>query len=142
MYGNTIVKSLNCGEFKRISVQSLLNREEPMPTLTITPKNAMDRSRLAGRNARPILPTMGLFKRGEKASITKTCGQCKETKSSSQWREGPTGGSCLCNACGLFYRKLFLAFGKQSAKRYLEEIKKTGAKRRIPRMLYGMQRSS
>ncbi|CAI4054783.1 hypothetical protein SUVZ_16G3050 [Saccharomyces uvarum] len=142
MYGNTIVKSLNSEEFKRISIQSLLNREEPIPTLVITPKNAIDHSRLAGKNARPILPAIGLFRRREKASITKTCGQCKETKSSSQWREGPTGGSCLCNACGLFYRKLFLAFGKQSAKRYLEEIKNTGAKRRIPRILYGMQRSS
>lgn len=142
MYDNTTVKSLNCEEFRRISIQSLLNREEPISTLVITPKKAIGHSSLAGKNTRPILPAIGLFGRREKASITKTCDQCKETKSSSQWREGPTGGSCLCNACGLFYRKLFLAFGKQSAKRYLEEIKTTGARRRIPRILYGMQRSS
>ncbi|CAI4036896.1 SMKI16G1922 [Saccharomyces mikatae IFO 1815] len=138
MYANVISRNLHCDNFKRISVQSLLNREESMTNLVGNPMNLES----TNRNLRPTILKTDPYRRREKVAITKTCNQCKETKTSSQWREGPTGGSCLCNACGLFYRKLFLAFGKQSAKRYLEEIKNTGAKRRIPRALYGVQRSS
>ncbi|QHS76753.1 uncharacterized protein SPAR_P02880 [Saccharomyces paradoxus] len=138
MYVNIITRNLSCEQFRRISVESLLNKEESMTTLLVAPMNSGSTS----KNMGPIFLKTDSYKRRQKVPITKTCNQCNEIKTSSQWREGPTGGSCLCNACGLFYRKLFLAFGKHAAKRYLEEIKNTGAKRRIPRSLYGVQRSS
>lgn len=141
MYSNIGVKSLNCERFRRISVQSLLNRDDSTVSLVATPVNVGDHFKSAVTKAGTAILMTCPYRKKDKVPITKTCSQCNEKKSSSQWREGPTGRSCLCNACGLFYRKLFLAFGKQSARRYLEETRNTGAKRRIPRTLYGAQRS-
>lgn len=68
--------------FKKVPVQLLLNSgSEAQHGL---PRNA---------DSQPARPRTG---------ITRTCGQCGEIKTSLQWREGPNGAACLCNACGLF----------------------------------------
>ncbi|CAI4397623.1 BLD_1a_G0027360.mRNA.1.CDS.1 [Saccharomyces cerevisiae] len=106
--------------FKKVPVQLLLNSgSEAQHGL---PRNA---------DSQPARPRTG---------IPRTCGQCGEIKTSLQWREGPNGAACLCNACGLFFRKLILRFGRAAAKRYMEQIKGTGTKRRIPKELTGTVR--
>ncbi|CAI4039769.1 hypothetical protein SMKI_09G1790 [Saccharomyces mikatae IFO 1815] len=105
--------------FKKIPVQLLLN---------------------SGSTTRSIVPVNGSHSARPRTGVTKTCGQCGEIKTSLQWREGPNGAACLCNACGLFFRKLILRFGRAAAKRYMEQIKGTGTKRRIPKELTGTAR--
>lgn len=106
--------------FKKIPVQLLLN---------------------SGSTARDGFPSSAGSHSGRpRTGITRTCGQCGEIKTSLQWREGPNGAACLCNACGLFFRKLILRFGRVAAKRYMEQIKGTGTKRRIPKELTGTAR--
>lgn len=104
--------------FKKIPIQLLLNGGSTAPAGAFPDSN-------------PARPRTG---------ITRTCGQCGEIKTSLQWREGPNGAACLCNACGLFFRKLTLRFGRAAAKRYMEQIKGTAAKRRIPKELTGTAR--
>ncbi|EJS43265.1 gat4p [Saccharomyces arboricola H-6] len=106
--------------FKKIPIQLLLN------------------SRTTARVAFPGDDNLSTVR--PRTGITRTCGQCGEIKTSLQWREGPNGAACLCNACGLFFRKLILRFGKTAAKQYMENIRGTGAKRRIPKELTGTAR--
>ncbi|CAI4064937.1 hypothetical protein SKDZ_09G1750 [Saccharomyces kudriavzevii ZP591] len=106
--------------FKKIPIQLLLNN---------------------GSTARISFPfDVNSHQTRPRTGITRTCGQCGEIKTSLQWREGPNGAACLCNACGLFFRKLVLRFGRAAAKRYMEQIKDTGTKRRIPKELTGTVR--
>lgn len=55
------------------------------------------------------------------------CNHCSCT-SSPEWRRGPNGKRTLCNACGLFYSKLFKKFGKNTAVDIMYERKELGAK--------------
>ncbi|CAH2352137.1 hypothetical protein CLIB1423_05S06458 [[Candida] railenensis] len=55
------------------------------------------------------------------------CNHCSCT-SSPEWRRGPDGKRTLCNACGLFYSKLFKKFGKNTAVEIMYERKESGAK--------------
>lgn len=45
---------------------------------------------------------------------TTSCVHCREG-STPEWRRGPYGNRTLCNACGLFYRKLIKKFGIKEA---------------------------
>ncbi|EDO16968.1 hypothetical protein Kpol_1041p26 [Vanderwaltozyma polyspora DSM 70294] len=57
-------------------------------------------------------------------SYQMSCVHCKE-QDTPEWRRGPYGNRTLCNACGLFYRKLIKKFGNKQANllmRYRREI--------------------
>ena len=113
------IKTLCHPEYKRISVESLLNPVEE----TIDCEKPHSQTKI--NTAKPI-----------SASLYVTT-----NKTSPQWREGPDGEVTLCNACGLFYRKIFLVFGKDLAKRYFNEIKGVSVKRKVPKSLYGVTRT-
>lgn len=60
------------------------------------------------------------------------CYYCNST-STPEWRRGPDGNRTLCNACGLYYRKLIKKFGYQNSNlllRYRKYINSTD--RRVP----------
>ncbi|CCH59695.1 hypothetical protein TBLA_0B08790 [Henningerozyma blattae CBS 6284] len=60
------------------------------------------------------------------------CFYCSKT-STPEWRRGPQGNRTLCNACGLYYRKLIKKFGYENANlllRYRNFISSTD--RRVP----------
>lgn len=42
----------------------------------------------------------------------KKCFHCQSSKT-PEWRAGPYGGENICNACGLFYRKIISKFGEK-----------------------------
>ncbi len=46
--------------------------------------------------------------------IIEFCFHCGETET-PEWRKGPYGTRTLCNACGLFYRKVTKKFGSKSS---------------------------
>ncbi|CCE64049.1 hypothetical protein TPHA_0G02130 [Tetrapisispora phaffii CBS 4417] len=68
-----------------------------------------------------------------KNEITKmACVHCND-HDTPEWRKGPYGNRTLCNACGLFYRKLIKKFGLKSANlvmRYRKNI--SPHDRRVP----------
>lgn len=56
--------------------------------------------------------------------IQTSCIHCNE-QDTPEWRRGPYGNRTLCNACGLFYRKLIKKFGIKNANllmRYRQNI--------------------
>lgn len=66
---------------------------------------------------------------------TTSCLHCGEA-STPEWRRGPYGNRTLCNACGLFYRKLVKKFGVKDANilmRYKREINPED--RRVPSLV-------
>lgn len=66
---------------------------------------------------------------------TTSCVHCREG-STPEWRRGPYGNRTLCNACGLFYRKLIKKFGIKEANvlmRYKRE--ENPEDRRVPSTL-------
>lgn len=66
---------------------------------------------------------------------TTSCVHCREG-STPEWRRGPYGNRTLCNACGLFYRKLIKKFGIKEANvlmRYKRE--ENPEDRRVPSAL-------
>ncbi|CAI4046039.1 hypothetical protein N7582_003713 [Saccharomyces uvarum] len=139
------IKTLCHHEYKRISIQSLLNPLEG----AVTSESLHSHSHVnSGSKATPG-PSHTNTKNGgaaqqdvqKRRGITRKCPQCDVIKTSPQWREGPNGEVTLCNACGLFYRKVFLVFGKSLAKRYFDEIKGASVKRKVPRSLYGVMRT-
>lgn len=44
--------------------------------------------------------------------VNKKCFHCQSSKT-PEWRAGPYGGENICNACGLFYRKIVSKFGEK-----------------------------
>lgn len=48
------------------------------------------------------------------AAIVKVCANCT-TCIAPEWRRGPDGKRSLCNACGLFYKKLVNRYGERDA---------------------------
>ena len=48
------------------------------------------------------------------SSNDKKCFQCQETNT-PEWRVGPYGSRTLCNACGLYYRRLIQRYGLKQA---------------------------
>lgn len=53
-------------------------------------------------------------KRGRKKKANTVCTQCK-LENTPEWRKGPEGPRTLCNACGLFFKKLCNKFGVYEA---------------------------
>ena len=49
---------------------------------------------------------------GEEEERNKKCFHCQSSKT-PEWRAGPYGGENICNACGLFYRKIVSKFGEK-----------------------------
>lgn len=136
------IKTLCHQEYRRISVESLLNpveealyceKSQPHYKPSTKPTNE---SLCARTNNTAVQHNVQ-----KRKGVTRRCPQCAVVKTSPQWREGPDGQVTLCNACGLFYRKIFLVFGKSLAKRYFNEIKGVSVKRKIPKSLYGVART-
>lgn len=66
---------------------------------------------------------------------TTSCVHCNE-KSTPEWRRGPYGNRTLCNACGLFYRKLIKKFGTKDANMLMRFKKQINPEdRRVPSLL-------
>ncbi|SCU83929.1 LAME_0C07382g1_1 [Lachancea meyersii CBS 8951] len=62
------------------------------------------------------------------------CAHCLSTKT-PEWRKGPYGRRSLCNACGLFYKKLFRKFGDSQASMIMKYRKRISSKdRKVPRV--------
>ncbi|AJV47002.1 Gat3p [Saccharomyces cerevisiae YJM326] len=138
------IKTLCHPEYKRISVESLLNPVEE----TIDCEKPHSQTKI--NTAKPISASLYVTTNNtavvrhnvqKRKGVTRRCPQCAVIKTSPQWREGPDGEVTLCNACGLFYRKIFLVFGKDLAKRYFNEIKGVSVKRKVPKSLYGVTRT-
>lgn len=53
-------------------------------------------------------------KSGKNRNTHMKCLQCSATDT-PEWRKGPVGPTTLCNACGLFYKKLLKRFGGDTA---------------------------
>ncbi|QLG72381.1 hypothetical protein HG535_0D00890 [Zygotorulaspora mrakii] len=63
---------------------------------------------------------------------TTSCIHCGEA-STPEWRRGPYGNRTLCNACGLFYRKLVKRFGNKDTNMFMRYRKSTNPEdRRVP----------
>lgn len=61
------------------------------------------------------------------------CAHCASTKT-PEWRKGPYGKRSLCNACGLFYKKLLHKFGFDQAAMIMKYRKSIFSKdRKVPR---------
>lgn len=70
------------------------------------------------------------MKKNEQA--TTSCVHCGEG-STPEWRRGPYGNRTLCNACGLFYRKLIKKFGVKDANLLMRFKKQVNPEdRRVP----------
>lgn len=63
-----------------------------------------------------IMPSQRVEKmvRTKRMSSNKVCANCK-TMDAPEWRRGPDGARSLCNACGLFYKKLVTKYGYEDA---------------------------
>ncbi|CEP63002.1 GATA-type transcription factor LALA0_S07e00188g [Lachancea lanzarotensis] len=62
------------------------------------------------------------------------CAHCSTTKT-PEWRKGPYGKRSLCNACGLFYKKLVRKFGDSQAGRIMKYRKmSSNSDRKVPRV--------
>lgn len=63
-----------------------------------------------------IMPSRRLDKimRTKKMLSNKVCANCKAIDA-PEWRRGPDGARSLCNACGLFYKKLVTKYGYEDA---------------------------
>ncbi|KAM3159740.1 GATA-type domain-containing protein [Lachancea thermotolerans] len=60
------------------------------------------------------------------------CAHCSSTKT-PEWRKGPCGRRSLCNACGLFYKKLVRKFGDGQASMIMKHRKSISSKnRKVP----------
>ncbi|CUS21283.1 LAQU0S02e10198g1_1 [Lachancea quebecensis] len=60
------------------------------------------------------------------------CAHCSSTKT-PEWRKGPCGRRSLCNACGLFYKKLVRKFGDGQASLIMKHRKSISSKnRKVP----------
>ncbi|AQZ17871.1 (ZYRO0E01738g) [Zygosaccharomyces parabailii] len=53
-------------------------------------------------------------KSGKNRNAHMRCLHCLSTET-PEWRKGPGGPTTLCNACGLFYKKLIKKFGEEEA---------------------------
>ncbi|GAV49426.1 hypothetical protein ZYGR_0P00690 [Zygosaccharomyces rouxii] len=53
-------------------------------------------------------------KSGKNRNAHMRCLHCSSTET-PEWRKGPSGPTTLCNACGLFYKKLIKKFGEEVA---------------------------
>ncbi|GAV54335.1 hypothetical protein ZYGR_0AL00670 [Zygosaccharomyces rouxii] len=53
-------------------------------------------------------------KSGKNRNAHMRCLHCSSTET-PEWRKGPSGPTTLCNACGLFYKKLIKKFGEAMA---------------------------
>lgn len=66
---------------------------------------------------------------------TTSCVHCGEG-STPEWRRGPYGNRTLCNACGLFYRKLIKKFGVKDANLLMRFKKQINPEdRRVPSLV-------
>lgn len=66
---------------------------------------------------------------------TTSCVHCGEN-STPEWRRGPYGNRTLCNACGLFYRKLIKKFGTKDANMLMRFKRQINPEdRRVPSIL-------
>ncbi|SCU99570.1 LANO_0F02388g1_1 [Lachancea nothofagi CBS 11611] len=62
------------------------------------------------------------------------CAHCLSTKT-PEWRKGPYGKRSLCNACGLFYKKLVRKFDDAQAALIMKYRKRVSSKdRKVPRV--------
>ncbi|CAL9735388.1 hypothetical protein MOSE0_H04764 [Monosporozyma servazzii] len=71
------------------------------------------------------------------SSPTKKCFQCQEANT-PEWRLGPYGNRSLCNACGLYYRRLIQRFDLKRANlimRFNKFVKPINNMRQIPNQI-------
>lgn len=71
------------------------------------------------------------------ATPTKKCFQCQEANT-PEWRLGPYGNRSLCNACGLYYRRLIQRFDLKQANlimRFNKFVKPVNNMRQIPNQI-------
>lgn len=88
-------------------------------------------------NKRPMLQIQDMkkkesFKNLEEEESNKRCFHCQSSKT-PEWRAGPYGCENICNACGLFYRKIVSKFGEKGGNllmKYRQQVCPTN--RRVP----------
>lgn len=74
-------------------------------------------------------------KSGKNRNTHMKCLQCSATDT-PEWRKGPVGPTTLCNACGLFYKKLLKRFGGDTADVIMKMRQtKNPQDRKVPRSL-------
>lgn len=69
-------------------------------------------------------------------AVRKQCAHCGSTEKTPEWRSGPYGSDKICNACGLFYKKITTRFGVKDATllmRYRKEVDPSN--RKVPQKL-------
>ncbi|CAI4048407.1 hypothetical protein SKDZ_13G2630 [Saccharomyces kudriavzevii ZP591] len=84
------------------------------PTLT-TSSHFINNSNSSVATVSTSLPSASNREKDPDAKkIFEFCFHCGETET-PEWRKGPYGTRTLCNACGLFYRKVTKKFGSKSS---------------------------
>ncbi|GCF00992.1 hypothetical protein ZYGM_000589 [Zygosaccharomyces mellis] len=75
-------------------------------------------------------------KSGKNRNAHMRCLHCSSTET-PEWRKGPSGPTTLCNACGLFYKKLIKKFGETVATSIMESRQvEDPQNRKIPRFAH------
>ncbi|QLQ82100.1 hypothetical protein HG537_0G03550 [Torulaspora globosa] len=88
-----------------------ISRQEPRPSYNEPSSQSPSSSDYVKR----VLGKIGkTSKSGKNRNTHMKCLQCSATDT-PEWRKGPVGPTTLCNACGLFYKKLLKRFGGDTA---------------------------
>lgn len=88
-----------------------ISRQEPHPSYNEPSAHLPSSSDYVKR----VLGKIGkTSKSGKNRNTHMKCLQCSATDT-PEWRKGPVGPTTLCNACGLFYKKLLKRFGGDTA---------------------------
>lgn len=111
-------------KFRSKSLKTSMKSQRPVP------ENLLFES---GRSLAHGLIMAETIRRNEQS--TTCCVHCGEG-STPEWRRGPYGNRTLCNACGLFYRKLVKRFGSKDANMFMRYRQKVNPEdRRVPSFL-------
>lgn len=118
---------LSPGKKKPRSLKFQRKRKKSLPEISLAPPQNYRKSLAQG------LIIAENVRQTEQA--TTSCIHCKEGIT-PEWRRGPYGNRTLCNACGLFYRKLIKKFSTRDANilmRYKRQVNPED--RRVPSTL-------
>lgn len=109
------------------------NKEKQAAPRRKSTGNLVNKSKLGTVNRK--LSDFSIGTKNELSRYGIVCVHCGETQT-PEWRRGPYGNRTLCNACGLFYRKLIRKFGFKSANLLMRYRKtKIPSDRRIPKVI-------
>ncbi|QLL34979.1 hypothetical protein HG536_0H03550 [Torulaspora globosa] len=90
-----------------------ISRQEPHSSYNEPSRQSSSSS--SSDYAKRVLGKIGkTSKSGKNRNTHMKCLQCSATDT-PEWRKGPVGPTTLCNACGLFYKKLLKRFGGDTA---------------------------